>query len=302
MGCNGILNHYEPLHEIRNPEAPPSKQPTKRRRMAKKQSEPDEEQQSTRATVGATFCQQISTGKAKQPTQDRDTERQKSDSLACDSERIPFIQKKEIRPATAARAHWGLYYFLFQMQQRQRGDWDLSSLSSMALHPTISREAAVSLWELSWQDSLEEDVIPMASTDYDYMDVQNGLRLWWESHLWASDCASGGRADLVMAMANLGPVGIWASLGSTVKELALKRAGIILLQDLCISKFSVASLKARLSSDFPQYHSIITTHSASEWEDGKRRKYHYAMVTLLHNHLYTDLNTETVHNDKSKEE
>eukprot|EP00961_Rhodomonas_salina_P261299 3531277-Rhodomonas_salina.2 len=172
----------------------------------------------------------------------------------------------------------------------------------MALHPTISREAAVSLWELGWQESLEEDVIPMASTDYDYMDVQNGLRLWWESHLWASDCASVGRADLVMAMANLGPVGIWASLGSTVKELALKRAGIILLQDLHISKFSIASLKARLSFDFPQYHSIITTHSASEWEDGKRRKYHYAMVTLLHNHLYTDLNTETVHNEKSKEE
>eukprot|EP00961_Rhodomonas_salina_P261298 3531277-Rhodomonas_salina.1 len=117
MGRNGILNHYEPLHEIRNPEAPPSKKQIKRKRTAKKQSKPNEEQLTTRATEGATFCQQISAGKAKSPLQHRNTERQKSNSLARDSERIPFTQKKEIRPATVARAHWGLYYFLFRMQQ-----------------------------------------------------------------------------------------------------------------------------------------------------------------------------------------
>eukprot|EP00961_Rhodomonas_salina_P196641 2653854-Rhodomonas_salina.1 len=85
MGRNGILNHYEPLHEIRNPEAPPSKKPTKRKRTAKKHSATDEERLVTGVTEGAKFGRPISTGKAKPPPQDRPTDRQKSDSL--DSER-----------------------------------------------------------------------------------------------------------------------------------------------------------------------------------------------------------------------
>eukprot|EP00961_Rhodomonas_salina_P054029 725490-Rhodomonas_salina.1 len=186
------------------------------------------------------------------------------------------------------------------MQQRQRGDWDLSSLASMALHPVISREAALSLWELGWQDSLEDDVIPTVSTDYDYMRPENGLRLWWESHLWAAECESGGRSDLVMATANIGPPGIWPSLSTTVKDFAAKRTGLILLQDGRFSKNSVTSLESRLAFEFPQYHSVISTFSSADWEDGKRQKYHYAVVTLLHTQLYTDVNNETVHDPKNK--
>eukprot|EP00961_Rhodomonas_salina_P295640 3935653-Rhodomonas_salina.1 len=87
------------------------------------------------------------------------------------------------------------------------------------------------------------------------MRPENGLQLWWESHLWAAECESGGRSDLVMATANIGPPGIWPSLSTTVKDFAAKRTGLILLQDGRFSKNSVASLKSRLAFEFPQYHS-----------------------------------------------
>eukprot|EP00961_Rhodomonas_salina_P066769 896498-Rhodomonas_salina.1 len=74
-----------------------------------------------------------------------------------------------------------------------------------------------------------------------------------------------------MAMANLGPVGIWPNLGTTVKDMALKCPGVMTYQDLRISKVSIASLKARLASDFPQYVSIISSYSAADWEDGVRK-------------------------------
>eukprot|EP00961_Rhodomonas_salina_P068295 916811-Rhodomonas_salina.1 len=134
------------------------------------------------------------------------------------------------------------------------------------------------------------------------MDPWKGLKLWWESHAWASDCVSGGRSDLVMAMANLGPVGIWPSLGTTVKDMAMKHPGVMTYQDLRISKLSIASLKARLASDFPQYVSIISSYSVADWEDGVRKKYHYALATLLHTHLYTDITSIQIHNPKNKTE
>eukprot|EP00961_Rhodomonas_salina_P210570 2843441-Rhodomonas_salina.1 len=65
------------------------------------------------------------------------------------------------------------------MQQKQWGDWDLNSLAAMALSPSISKEAVVSMWELGWQETLEEDsdTIPMAATEYEYMDPWKGLKL-----------------------------------------------------------------------------------------------------------------------------
>eukprot|EP00961_Rhodomonas_salina_P115308 1552000-Rhodomonas_salina.1 len=63
------------------------------------------------------------------------------------------------------------------MQQKQLGDWDLKSLAAMALRLSISKEAAVSMWELGWQETLEEDTIAMAVTEYEYMDPWKGLKL-----------------------------------------------------------------------------------------------------------------------------
>eukprot|EP00961_Rhodomonas_salina_P190115 2564993-Rhodomonas_salina.1 len=159
-------------------------------------------------------------------------------AAAFNPSRLQFVDKKEKRRATAARAHWGLFYFVYGMQQHQRGEWDLKSLASMALHPKISKEAALSIWELGWQEAVEEDSLPKLDADFNHMDGWEGMKLWWASHQWASDCEEGGRADLVMGLANLGPAGVWASLGSTVRELAEKRLGIILLGDLRISKKS----------------------------------------------------------------
>lgn len=223
-----------------------------------------------------------------------------------DPNRLVFREKKKQRPAQPARSHWGLYYFMFQMQNKQRSTWDLSSLSEMALHPKISRSAASSIWEIGWQEMTDDEQLPDVTAGFDYQDTENMLSLWWASHLWATELDSEGRSDLALASANIGPTGIWPSLRTTLKEMVSNRPGIILLQDLRISRRSFASLRATLAFLYPQYHVTLTSHSRSEWEDGtggrRRNKYNYACATLLHRHLYTTITTESICRAKNKQE
>eukprot|EP00961_Rhodomonas_salina_P198856 2682173-Rhodomonas_salina.1 len=99
------------------------------------------------------------------------------------------------------------------------------------------------------------------------MDPLNGMRLWWASHMWASDGEKGGRSDLLMVMANLGPVGFWSSL-PLISEISERQPPIVLLSDLRISKKSIASMLSTISFSYQQYHVIVTSFSASEWEKG----------------------------------
>eukprot|EP00961_Rhodomonas_salina_P081057 1090130-Rhodomonas_salina.1 len=225
--------------------------------------------------------------------QNKDTSRSDFDPT-----RLIFKDKKQPRPQLPARSHWGLMYFMYKMQAKQRSTWDLKSLEAMALHPKISPTAAASLWEIGWQEAIDATELPELGVVYDHMDTENMLSLWWSSHLWASDVDEGTRTDLIMASANVGPVGIWPSIHTTVKEMATQRVGIIRLDDLRISKRSVPSLRSSLNFVYPQYHVCITSHSASEWEHGingrRRQKYHYSMATLLHLHLYTAISSISI--------
>lgn len=80
----------------------------------------------------------------------------------------------------------------------------------MALHPKTSRSAAASLWEIGWQEMTDNTDVPDLGVDFYHMDPENMLSLWWSSHLssWASELEEGTGNDLVMAVANTGPVGL----------------------------------------------------------------------------------------------
>eukprot|EP00961_Rhodomonas_salina_P120033 1615349-Rhodomonas_salina.1 len=88
-------------------------------------------------------------------------------------DRLIFREKKQQQQSQPARSHWGLYYFMFQMQSKQRSTWDLSSLSQMALHPKISRSAAASIWEIGWQEMTDDEQMPDVTVGFDHMDTEN---------------------------------------------------------------------------------------------------------------------------------
>eukprot|EP00961_Rhodomonas_salina_P010331 138592-Rhodomonas_salina.1 len=93
------------------------------------------------------------------------------------TDHILFPDKKTKHTPTAARENWALFYFVFALQDLQQDGWSLKSLAEMALHLKISRDAASSLWDLGWQEVMEDSTLPDIKCPYDYMDPFNSMKL-----------------------------------------------------------------------------------------------------------------------------